>query len=334
MPSRIEPAEPHPKPTSLCLSLYRQMQVIRQTEESFVPRILDGTIGCPVHLYSGEEAVAVGVCGALSSEDYVFGTHRSHGHFLAKGGAIEALIAEVYCREDGCSRGRGGSMHLIDPSVGMLGAAPIVGGTIALALGAALGSWIRSDGRVTVAFFGDGATGEGVLFETLNFASMKKLPLLLVCENNLYSTHMPVSEIRVDVPIAEIAAPFGIPALRVDGNDVLAVLNAAKTYVDRCRSGGGPAFLEVLTYRQRGHVGPNDNIQGTQRDIRPPEEIQHWLSTDPIARLERLLLSEGVTSDELQAIQAEIADRVHEAHVFAMNSPRPATSELNRYVFR
>jgi len=310
------------------------MVTIRMCEESFVPGILDGTITCPVHLYTGQEAVAAGVCAALDTRDYVFGSHRSHGHFLAKGGTVKELMAEVYCRETGCSRGRGGSMHLIDPERGMLGAAPIVAGTISLALGAAMAAQVRGEDRVAVTFFGDGATGEGVLYEALNFAALRRLPLIFACENNLYSTHMPIREIRVDCPIVLIASPFGIKAHRVDGNDVLAVHEAASSAVAACRSGNGPVFIEFLTYRMRGHVGPNDNIQGTHTDIRPPEELEHWRARDPIAGFERHLLAAGaVDADGLQRIKIEVADQVRAAHVHASESSRPAQEDLYKYVF-
>lgn len=316
------------------LSIYRTMVTIRSCEESFVPLILDGTIRCPVHLYSGQEAIATGLCGALESRDYVFGTHRSHGHFLAKGGSLKELVAEIYCRETGCSRGRGGSMHLIDPRKGMLGAAPIVGGTVSLALGAALATQIRNDNRVTVSFFGDGATGEGVLYEAMNFASLKKLPIIFACENNLYSTHMPIREIRVSNPIAEVAAPFGIPSYTLDGNDVLEIHAKSVSAVSDCRSGHGPVFMEFLTYRMRGHVGPNDNIQGEQTDIRPPDEIEYWRARDPIDRLERYLLaSANVTPADLQAIREAAAQQVEEAHTHARQSPCPDEAEIERYVF-
>ena len=278
------------------MNLYRTMLRIRLCEESFVDPILSKEIRCPVHLCTGQEAVAAGICTALEKEDYIFGNHRSHGHFLAKGGKMRDLVAEVYCRETGCSRGRGGSMHLIDPSVGMMGSAPIVAGTIPLALGAALAANIRKDGRVAVSFFGDGATGEGVLCESLNFAALKKLPILFVCENNFYSTHLPISEIRVSQKIYELGIPFGELSHRIDGNDVLEVHDAARKAVDLCRRGKGPVFLECLTYRMHGHVGPNDNIQGVQTDIRPPEEIEKWRRKDPIKRLERYLLKKKVAS--------------------------------------
>ena len=310
------------------------MYVIRCVEESFVEPILDGTIRCPVHLYSGQEAIAAGVCAALSVEDYLFGTHRSHGHFLAKGGTLEALVAEVYCREDGCSRGRGGSMHLVDPSVGMLGAAPIVGGTIALAVGAALSSHVRGDRRVTLALFGDGATGEGVLYEAMNFAAVKRLPVIFACENNLYSTHMPIGEIRVAEAIADVARPFGIVASRVDGNDVLAVYDAAAAAVERCRAGDGPVFLEFLTYRLRGHVGPDDNVQGTHTDIRPAAELAMWAERDPVTGFRHRLIDSGVALEsDITAIEAESRERVIQAHQFARMSASPNPAELERYVF-
>lgn len=316
------------------LELYQSMVSIRLVEESFVPPILDGTIKCPVHLYSGQEAIAVGLCKALEQRDYVLGTHRSHGHFLAKGGDLRELVAEVYCRETGCSKGRGGSMHLIDPDHGMLGAAPIVGGTISLALGAALAAKIRGDGRVTVAFFGDGATGEGVLYEAMNFAAIQKLALIFACENNLYSTHMPIREIRVETPIAEVAAPFGVGAYRLDGNDLPLVYETSQKIVASCRAGGGPAFMEFLTYRMRGHVGPNDNIQGTQTDIRPASEVDAWRARDPIPHFEAYLLERGLaTREQMQQIHDVAAQEVAAAHLFALESPRPDPADLHKYVF-
>jgi len=318
----------------LLKDFYRRMLRIRLCEETFVAPILSGEIRCPCHLYSGEEGVAVGVCAALTDGDYVFGNHRSHGHYLAKGGSMEKMAAEIFCREEGCSRGRGGSMHLIAPEVGMLGAAPIVAGTISLALGAALASVIRRDGRVAVTFFGDGATGEGVLYESMNFAALKKLPILFVCENNYYATHMPVRECRVDRDIFEIAAPFGIESRQVEGNDVLAVYDAATAAAEKCRRGAGPVFLEFLTYRYRGHVGPDDNIQGEHTDIRPPEEIDIWMKKDPLILLRDYLLAGGLfSSGELDGIRAEVEAEVEEAFAFARAGAHPKTEELERYVF-
>jgi TPP-dependent pyruvate/acetoin dehydrogenase alpha subunit len=316
------------------IDLLRTMMRIRLCEESFVTPILEGEIRTPCHLYSGEEAIAAGICACLKKEDYVFGNHRSHGHFLAKGGSINEMVAEIYCKETGCSRGRGGSMHLIDPEVGMMGAAPIVAGTISLAMGAALASTIRKDNRVTVSFFGDGATGEGVLYESLNFAALKKLPIIFACENNFYATHMPIRECRVDNHIYKVAEPFCIESRAVDGNDVLEVYEAAKQAVEKCRKGEGPIFLEFLTYRFRGHVGPDDNIQGTHTDIRPKKEVEEWLEKDPIKNLERYLKDNDLLDEEsLQQIKAEVEDEIAEAHAFARNSANPDPRELARHVF-
>lgn len=317
------------------IDLYRTMVRIRLCEESLVEPILKGEVQCPVHLYSGEEAVAAGVCAALSEQDYVFGTHRSHGHYLAKGGSMGELIAEIYGKEAGCSRGRGGSMHIIEPKKGMMGAAPIVGGTISLAVGAALASRIRKERRVSVSFFGDGATGEGVLYESLNFAALKSLPMVFVCENNLYSTHMPIRECRSNLPIFQIARPFGISAFRVNGNDVLKVYETAKEAVDSCREGRGPVFIECLTYRLRGHVGPDDNIQGAHQDIRPEEEIKRWQRRDPIRNFRKYLLKNAIAeNDELATIEQAAQEEVRDAHAFMKDSPHPKQKDIGKHVFK
>lgn len=315
--------------------LYSTMIRIRLCEESLVEPILNGEVRCPVHLYSGEEAIATGVCAALSKDDYIFGTHRSHGHYLAKGGGIQELIAEIYGKETGCSRGRGGSMHIIEPAIGMMGAAPIVAGTISLALGAALASKIRGEKRVSVAFFGDGAATEGVLYESLNFAALKRLPILFVCENNLYSTHMPIEECRPNDRIFEIGKPFDIESSKVDGNDVLENYETARKAVDLCRAGKGPVFMECVTYRLRGHVGPDDNIQGTHIDIRPKEEIEKWRKKDPIGDFENLLLKNNILKKEdIETVEKEAQKEVKEAHAFAKESPYPKEDDLGKYVFK
>lgn len=215
-------------PPATLRSLYVAMLRMRRIEEK-IAELLSGEpeIICPVHLYIGQEAVAAGVCAHLRKEDYVFSTHRSHGHYLAKGGDIRALVAELYGRVTGCSRGRGGSMHVASPNIGLPGSSAIVAGTIPLAIGAALAFSIRKQDNVAVAFFGDGATNEGAFYESLNFASLKKLPVIFVCENNAYSTHMPVSECLADTRIYRKADAFNMPGTRVDGNNVMDVLRAA-----------------------------------------------------------------------------------------------------------
>jgi len=315
--------------------LYRKMLQIRVCEDRLIEPILSNDVRCPVHLYTGEEAIAVGMCANLKNSDYVFSTHRSHGHYLAMDGDLNRLVAEIFCKETGCSKGRGGSMHVIAPETGMLGSAPIVAGTISLALGAALASSIRKDGRVTVSFFGDGASGEGALYESLNFAALKKLPVIFVCENNYYSTHMPILECRRYDNIHDISLPFKINGYCVDGNDVLQVYEIAKEAVEKCRNGEGPLFIEGLTYRQRGHVGPDDNIQGEHKDIRPQKEIDAWLDKDPIKRFEDYLKSEAMFDDSFfEKIKTEIYTEVENALEYAKSSPYPKEGELTHYVFK
>jgi len=322
-------------PKELLRSLYTTMLKIRLCEESFVEPILGGEILCPVHLYTGEEAVAAGVCASLSKQDYVFGTHRSHGHYIAKGGSIEGLVTEVYCKKEGCSRGRGGSMHVIDPDSGTIGVVPIVAGTISLCVGAALAIKVRKQRQVAVCFFGDGAVGEGVFYESLNFAAVRKLPVIFVCENNLYSTHMPITECRPNTDIHKIGEPFDVQSYALDGNDVLEVLEIARQAVETCKAGQGPVLLECKTYRLRGHVGPDDNIQGTHTDIRPDAEIEQWKKNDPILRFERHLLNEQIMStDDFDHIRKSVETQIINAHASAKSCAYPSESELTRYVFK
>lgn len=315
--------------------LYRTMLRIRLCEESLVEPILKGEVICPCHLYSGQEAIATGVCAALNEKDYVFGNHRSHGHYLAKGGSMDELIAEIYGKETGCSRGRGGSMHLTAVDIGVLGSVPIVAGTISLAVGAALAAKIRNEKRITVSFFGDGATGEGVLYESLNFAALQRLPIIFACENNFYSTHLPIRECRAHDNIYKIGKPFCVESFRVDGNDVLKVYEAAKKGADICRKGKGPVLIEFTTYRLRGHVGADDNVQGLHTDIRPKKEIEKWKKKDPLKRLERVLINNKIlTGKEIIAINKEVEKEVDDAYVFAHKSPFPDKSQLTEYVYK
>jgi acetoin:2,6-dichlorophenolindophenol oxidoreductase subunit alpha len=319
----------------LLRKLYFTMKRIRVCEESLIEPITKRKILCPVHLYSGEEAIATGVCAALKKEDYIFGNHRSHGHYLAKGGDMSKMVAEIYCKESGCSHGRGGSMHLIDPENGIMGVAPIVAGTIPLAVGAALASTIKKEKRIVISFFGDGASGEGGLYEALNFASLKKLPIIFICENNQYSTHLPLDEIRVNIKISEIAKPFSIENYTADGNDVLEVYDLAKKAVKKCRNGEGPVFIEFITFRFRGHVGPNDIIQGTHKDIRPKELIELWKLKDPLLRFKNYLFDNKIlTESEISKIDQLCLDEVSAANNFAVDSDTPDIKELGKYVFK
>ena len=313
------------------IKLYKEMLRIRIFEESLVDPILDGTIKTPCHLYSGQEAIAVGVCQALNHEDVVFGNHRSHGHYLAKGGDMNALMAEIYGKETGCSKGRGGSMHIIDTSVGFMGATPIVAGTVSLAVGAAMAFKIRKENRIAVSFFGDGAIGEGVVYESLNFAMLHKLPIIFVCENNKYVTHMKTENCVANEIVDQISG-FGINKYWVDGNDVKYVYNVVKDNKQYL-----PLFLECYTYRLRGHVGPDDNIQGIHKDIRPKEEIEEWKKYDLIKMLREKIYpmtQDFMTEDSiLYDIYGEVENKVKEAHEFAKNSHWPSPNTLEDYVY-
>jgi len=318
--------------SSTLRELYIMMLRIRKFEEK-VAEVLqpEPEIVCPVHLYIGQEAIATGVCASLRKDDYVFSTHRSHGHYIAKGGDTKALMAELYGRATGCSRGRGGSMHLASPDMGLLGSSAIVAGTIPLAAGAALAFSLQKRDAVSVAFFGDGAANEGVFYESLNFASLKKLPVIFVCENNLYSTHMPISACLADTDIYKKAKVFKMLGVRVDGNNVVEVYEAARKAIENARSGEGPTLIECMTYRWRGHVGPNYDLD---KGLRSKEELDYWMDRCPIKRFEEFLMDRGIVSNaEKKVICQEIDKEVEESLVYAEESPYPDQSELTSNVF-
>lgn len=315
---------------SLLPALFRSMTLIRMTEETVADLLDENEIRCPTHLCTGQEAVAAGVCAALRKDDYIFGGHRSHGHYLAKGGDLRALMAELYGKATGCSRGRGGSMHLFAGEVGLLGTVPLVAATIPIAVGSALASKMRGDARVSVAFFGDGATEEGHFHEAVNFAGLHRLPVLFVCENNLYSSHMPIRERRVKDNISRAGDMHGIPGLRVDGNDVAVVYRTAVDAVRRARSGRGPTLLECRTYRWRGHVGSSMDLDvGVKRK----DELQEWLPKDPVARARAGLLDQGMHKRALDEIESEVRAEIEDAVQFARNSAYPNPDELREHIF-
>jgi pyruvate dehydrogenase E1 component alpha subunit len=310
--------------------MYRTMLRIRLFEERVADLIEAGEIKTPCHLYIGQEAIAVGVCAALEREDYVWGGHRSHGHYLAKGGDLRAMMAEIYGKTTGCSRGRGGSMHLVAPEVGILGTVPLVAATIPLAVGAALASNLRKERRVSVSFFGDGAMEEGHFHESVNLAALYHLPVVFVCENNLYASHMHLLERRAEDNLDKAGEVHGIPGIRLDGNDVEAVYRIAVESVARARQGDGPTLLECRTYRWRGHVGPDWNLDvGVKRK----DELKEWLPKDPVARTRARLIERGMTEQELSQIEQTIREETEEAVVFARQSPYPDQSELLDHVF-
>jgi len=317
-------------PIDLLHGMYVSMLRIRLFEERAAELVDAGEIKTPCHLYIGQEAIAVGVCAALERDDYVWGGHRSHGHYLAKGGDLRAMMAELHGKATGCSKGRGGSMHLVAPEVGVLGTVPLVAATIPMAVGAALATQLRRDARVSVSFFGDGATEEGHFHESLNIASVYRLPVLFVCENNLYSSHMQLLERRACDNIDRAGEAHGLPGVRVDGNDVTAVYRAAAVAVERARRGEGPALLECRTYRWRGHVGASwDMDVGVKRR----DEFKDWLSKDPIARAGQQLRALGAEELGLDRVVHDVLREVDEAVTFARESPYPAVSGLIEHVY-
>jgi len=251
-------------PKEVLRELYRTMLRLQKVELRIAELYHQDEMKTPVHLCLGQEAVAAGVCLNLTKDDRVFSNHRGHGHYLAKEGDLKAMIAELYNRETGCSRGRGGSMHLIDTSVGVLGTSSIVGGCIPIATGAALSSVIQKDSRVSVAFFGDAAIEEGVIYESINFAMLKTLPVIYVCENNFYSVFSHLSKRQAGDDIYRRFAGFSIPSYRVDGNNVIEVYTVARKAVNNARRGGGPSFIECRTYRTRDHHGPRSGVDQYQ----------------------------------------------------------------------
>lgn len=307
--------------------LFFQMLRIRMVEETIAERYAEQEMRCPVHLSIGQEAVAVGVCSALEPEDYLMSTHRAHAHYLAKGGDLKRMLAEIYGRATGCSSGKGGSMHLVDLSVNMLGSTPIVGSSLPVAVGAAFGSWLEGRKRVTAVFFGEGATEEGVFFESLNFAALKRLPVVFVCENNQYSVYSPMS-VRQS-PARDrvmLAKAQGMEGMRGDGNDVEGVFRLAGEAVDRARQGQGPTFVELDTYRWREHCGPNyDNHIG----YRTEAEFLEWRKRCPVENYQARLIREGKLSEQevVEAIAA-IRQEISEAFDFAKSSPWPSEKSL------
>ena len=324
----IEDAISHPSKDQL-LALYRTMLLIRRTEEQLIKFYAAGKIYGGMHTYIGEEAVAAGVCAHLRADDTVFSTHRGHGHAVAKGVPPRELIAEVLGRATGCSGGRGGSMHLFKPEVGFMGSSGIVGPCITLAAGGGYSAMLLKTDRVSAAFFGDGASNNGAFHEGLNLATAWKLPAIFVCENNLYATEVPIGKATGNPNIAARAAGYGLPGVAVDGNDVLAVYQAAGEAVARARAGGGPTLIECRTYRTRAHAeGMRDAGYRTQ------EEIAAWKERDPIKLFRERVLADGsATEVELAALDAEVKVLMDEAGKFAETSPMPDPATVTQHVY-
>jgi len=294
--------------------LFRAMLRIRLIEEEIAARYAEQEMRCPVHLSVGQEAAAVGACAPLRASDQIVSSHRCHGHYLAKGGDLKAMLAEIYGKAAGCCGGRGGSMHLFDTDAGVLASVPIVGSSVPLGVGAALAFQQRGEDNVAIAFLGDGSLEEGVVHESMNFAARFRLPVVFFVENNFFSVYTPLDQRQPDRALSDVAGAHGLPAEAVDGNDVLAVQAATETAVARARAGDAASVIVAETYRWREHCGPNyDNDLG----YRTEEEFQAWKARDPVAVFEAQL---GLVTD---GMRAEIMAEIDAAFAFAQAAPFP-----------
>lgn len=327
-----EPLDLAGLPVELGLAHLRAMMRIRVVEQHLAAMRRDGHVGGPVHLGVGQEAVAVGVSHWLRPSDRVFGAHRSHSHLLALGSSVHGLFAEVLGRDTGLSRGMGGSMHLWDGPRGFYGSVPIVAGTVPLAVGAALAARLQGADDVAVAYFGDGAAEEGVVHESLNLARMLKAPTLFVVENNLFSSHMHISQRQPSDSTARFANAHDVPAEVIDGNDVVAVQAAAGRLIARARAGEGPGFLEAVTFRWYGHVDWREDIDvGVNRST---DDLAMWRARDPVARLAAALVRAGAWSDQRQnALEAELRAQIEQDWAQACADPHPPREALLERVY-
>jgi pyruvate dehydrogenase E1 component alpha subunit len=318
-----------PNAPPLRLEMHRQLLRVRHGEHLLARLYKDQEMRTPTHFGLGQEAVAVGVCSALNADDVVYSHHRCHNHYLAKGGDFEALAAELYGRETGCSAGRGGSVHLTARDKGFIVSSAILGETVAVATGSALAFKMDGVSRVAVSFFGEAACEEGIFYESVNYAAVHALPILYVCENNLYSTESPLSVRQpAGTDLCERLLSFKIPSERVDGNDVMAVHEATARRVAGVRAGRGPVFLECMTYRWLEHVGPNfDHDLG--RTYRTEQALREWMERCPVKRNATALIAEGITSEaELDRLDAEVLAETEAAVKRARQAPFPATVHL------
>ncbi len=304
---------------------------IRCAEEKIGDEVTDGKVKCPCHLVIGQEAAPTALAPHIKPGDKVFGAHRSHAHYLALGGDLYKLFAEIQGKNDGCSRGMGGSMHLIDRANQLFGTVPIVGATIPIATGAGLAAKMTAKGEIAVSFFGDGSAEEGVLHESLNLAASMKLPVIFFCENNLFSSHLHISLRQPSDSIARFAQAHCIPSKTIDGNDVVVLHEVTRTAVDMCRRGAGPVFIEAVTYRWRGHVGPRED---TDVGVKRKDDLEKWRRRDPIARLQAALESAGYSdAAHLESLLNCHRSEVSEAWKKADDAPFPAEKELFERVY-
>ncbi|ADQ13653.1 thiamine pyrophosphate-dependent dehydrogenase E1 component subunit alpha [Halanaerobium hydrogeniformans] len=310
------------------LDMYEKMYKIRLFEDNAVKLFNQGLVRGPMHVYTGEEAVAVGACSNLNDDDLITSTHRGHGHCIAKGGRVDKMAAELLAKGTGYCKGKGGSMHIADPDIGILGANGIVGAGLPIATGSALSSKMRGTDQVTICFFGDGATNEGAFHEALNMAAIWDLPVVFVCENNLYGLTGPADEMVSVKDVASRAASYDIPGVVVDGNDVLDVYETVGEAIKRAKNGGGPSLIEAKTYRIKGH------FVGDPQVYRDDEEVEKWKKRCPIKKHRNYLIETvGVASEELAEIEAKVKKEIKEAVKFAKESPDPEIEVVFEDVF-
>ena len=308
------------------LDMYRTMQTIRQFESRVKEIFQEGKIPGFVHVSIGEEASATGVAAALTDTDYITSTHRGHGHLIAKGGDVKPMMAELFGKKTGYCKGKGGSMHIANFELGILGANGIVGAGLPIATGAGLAAKVRGSGEVAACFFGDGASNEGTFHESLNLAAAWKLPVVYVCENNLYGEFTAGRDVTSVKDIADRARGHDMPGVVVNGNDVVEVYEATREAVERARKGDGPTLLECKTYRWEGHVVGEEAFLG-KRSYRPADEIEAWKKRCPLTGFEQRFVPGNFSAEELEAVRAEVGRRIDEAVQFALDSPLPAPEE-------
>lgn len=326
----VSPLE-QPPPLEERLKMLQSMLRIRLVEEEIVRRYDEREMRCPTHICIGQEAAPAGVSAHLRQHDAVFSAHRSHGHYLAKGADLAAMIAELYGRETGCALGRGGSQHLVDLDVGFLGSAPILASTISVGVGVAWAAKRRGEGRVVVIYFGDGATEEGAFHESLNFAGVERLPVVFVCENNLYSVHTPLEVRQPARGIHEFGPVNGMFGVRGNGNDADEVWRLAGEAVARARRGMGPTLLELMTYRWKEHCGPNED---EDLGYRSAAEIRDWMDRCPVSTYQHRLVTEGVIAEaDVARMRETIGFEIASAFEAARGAPFPSPSDLRRFVF-
>lgn len=311
--------------------IYYLLIKIRKFEERIIELYPQRQMCCPVHLYIGEEAIAVGVCINLNKQDFCFSNHRNHGHLIAKGVDLKPIYAEIYGKKTGCSKGKGGSMHMVSTEHSIMGTSAIVGGTIPIAVGAALAIKMKKEKKVVVVFFGDGAVDGGVFYESLNFASLKKLPIVFVCENNFYATNSPQESRQINPNIYKVANFFLMPGVCIDGNNVLEVYRIAKESIDRARNGLGPSLIEARTYRWRTHVGPETDIE---KGFREKKEVAKWMKKCPLKKFKKYLLKNRLLKGkDLKDLEKGVEREIKEALDFALKSPLPQKQDLSKDVY-